>query len=230
MLIGLYLFIPIIGAWLAQASQRDMKLFLSLWIVTLLLPYIQMLAPMSGYTGNYGNMGLLGVCDWNSYGTFYYFSGFLGYIVLAHYLMRFPLNWSWKKTFSIAITLFLVGYAITLLGFILTQQYFPGEYAALEIIWCFSGINVFMMTLAVFLLISKIKISPSPLLSKIASLTFGVYLCHFIFVQASYDLIHTYLQAPPYLQIPAVAIFTFTVTLCLIGLMSKSKLLRKVIG
>lgn len=47
------------------------------------LPYLQMIAPLLGYNGNYGNMGLLGVCDWNPYGMLYYFSGFLGYLVLG---------------------------------------------------------------------------------------------------------------------------------------------------
>ena len=34
---------------------------------------------------------------------FYNFSGFLGYMVLAHYLTKYPLAWSWKKTLSITI-------------------------------------------------------------------------------------------------------------------------------
>ena len=41
----------------------------------LIAPYVKMFAPALGYQGNYGNMGLWGVCDWNDYGSFYYFSG-----------------------------------------------------------------------------------------------------------------------------------------------------------
>ena len=98
MLVGLYLFMPVMSAWLTQAKRQDVKIFLGIWIFGMTLPYIQMLAPALGYEGNYGNMGILGVCDWNPYGMFYNFSGFLGYMVLAHYLTKYPLAWSWKKT------------------------------------------------------------------------------------------------------------------------------------
>lgn len=110
MLVGLYLIMPVIGAWLQQASRRDIRLVLYVWGVTLLLPYIKMVAPALGYTGNYGNMGILGVCDWNSYGTFYYVSGFIGYLILAYYLAKYPPQWSWKRTLAVTVPMFLGGY------------------------------------------------------------------------------------------------------------------------
>jgi len=127
MLVGLYLIMPVIGAWLQQASRRDIRLVLYVWGVTLLLPYIKMVAPALGYTGNYGNMGILGVCDWNSYGTFYYVSGFIGYLILAYYLAKYPPQWSWKRTLAVTVPMFLGGYLITSFGYVLTQQYFPHE-------------------------------------------------------------------------------------------------------
>lgn len=229
MLVGLYLFIPIIGGWLKNASKRDIQCFLSIWVISMCLPYTQMLAPILGYTGNYGNMGLLGICDWNQYGMLYYFSGFLGYLVLAYYLVQYPLMWRWKKTLSIAIPLFLIGYTITSGGFILTQEYYPGDYANLEIIWYFSGINVFLMTLAVFIVMQKVKIKPSPILSKISSLTFGIYLCHFIIVQLGYDIIYPNMQAPPVLKIGMIAIFSFTLSLLITWIFSLNKITRKVV-
>lgn len=230
MLVGLYLFMPIIGAWLNQASQKDMKRFLLIWGFSMCLPYIQMAAPLFGYTGNYGNMGILGVCAWNPYGTFYYFSGFLGYIVLAHYLTKYPLEWSWRGTLSITVPLFLIGYAITAIGFLITQKFYPGNYDALEIVWYFSGINVFMMTYAVFVIISKIEWPSSQWITKLASLTFGIYLCHFFIVQVGYDLLYDNLPLPAYLLIPINALLAFTVSAGLIWLMSKSSLLKRFIS
>lgn len=229
MLIGLYLIMPVISAWLVQASQKDVRWFLYIWGVSMFLPYIQMLAPVLGYTGNYGNMSLLGVCDWNPYGTFYYFSGFLGYIVLAYYLVKYPLNWSWTKTLYIAIPLFLAGYIVTLLGYLYTQKHAPGDYAALEVIWYFSGINVFVMTFSMFIVMQKIKIKPSGFINTVASLTFGIYLCHFIIVQMGYDLIYPRIALPAYLQIPLMAVFVFSISLCIAWLMSKNRLTRKLI-
>ena len=156
MLVGLYLVMPVLGAWLRQASQRDLQLFLAVWGAALLLPYVEVAAPLLGYAGNGGNMGLWGVCDWNAYGPFYYFSGFVGYLVLAYYLVRYPLRWSWRRTLGVMAPLFAVGYLITALGFVATQNRFPGNFAYLEIVWYFCGINVFMMTLPVFVVVQKL--------------------------------------------------------------------------
>jgi hypothetical protein len=68
MLVGLYFIIPIFHAWLERATRKDIKLFLSIWGISLFLPYIKMAAPALGYIGNWGNMDILGVCDWNAFG------------------------------------------------------------------------------------------------------------------------------------------------------------------
>lgn len=223
MLIGLYLVFPIISSWLQQASRKDIKQFLYVWGATLFLPYIKMFAPMLGYSGNYGNMGLLGECDWNIYGTFYYMSGFIGYAVLAFYLNKYPLQWSWKKLSAICIPMFLAGYAVTSIGYIITNGYFPGNYAYLEIIWYFTGINVFMMTFPVFVTIQKINARPRLWMQKAASLTFGIYLCHFAFTFMAYDLYDT--PALPYaVRIMLAAVTTFSASYVLVWAMSRTRI------
>ncbi len=59
------------SAWLKQATEKQMKIFLSVWFITLFLPYCQ--EYISSYIG--------GTCAWNDYGTLYYFSGFSGYLL-----------------------------------------------------------------------------------------------------------------------------------------------------
>lgn len=230
MLVGIYLILPIISAWLTQAPKKDVQKFLWIWVFSTTLPYIQMAAPLLGYDGNYGNMGLLGVCDWNAYGTFYYFSGFLGYVVLAYYLTHYPLEWSWRKRFAVALPLFLVGYAITSLGFILTQKYFPGNYAELEIVWYFSGANVLMMTFAMFIIIQNISVRSSKFLRTLSSLTFGVYLCHFLVVLVFYELVYNNISIAPALQIPLIAILSFAATSFFVWILSKLPFRKYIIG
>ncbi len=229
MLVGLYLFMPVIGGWLKNASRKDVKLFLMVWGVSMCLPYVQMAAPFLGYTGNFGNMGILGICDWNPYGTFYYFAGFMGYMVLAHYLVKYPLDWSWAKTLGVACLMFLVGYAITFFGFLEMQKAFPGDYSKLEILWYFSGINVFMMTFAVFIVMQKIRVKPNPVLTKIAALTFGIYLCHFVLVQVAYDAVMSRIGTilPAYILIPLIAVCSFVISLVLVWILSLTRLTRK---
>ena len=232
MLVGVYLIIPIFSAWLQQASQKEIKLFLGVWAITLFLPYIKMLAPILGYSGNYGHMGLYGECDWNIYGSFYYVSGFIGYLVLAHYLVKYPLDWSWRKIAMIGIPMWLVGYAVTFGGFVLMNEQFPGNYAYLEILWWFSGINVFMMTFPIFITIQKIPLKPTPWLSRAASMTFGIYLCHFVFVQMGYDLYSHILpeSVPTAVRILLNAVTVFVVCYGLVHILSTTKVTRKLVA
>ena len=158
--------------------------------------------------------------DWtmkvNIYGMFYYMSGFVGYLVLAYYLVKYPLTWSWKRTLGITLPMFLIGYTVTSLGFVLTQKYFPGSYANLEIIWYFSGINVFMMTFPVFVIVQKLNVPSAAWLSRLASLTFGIYLCHFVFVQVAYDLLGTVSGLPVIVRILGMACLAFGISWLLV--------------
>lgn len=225
MLIGLYIIMPILSSWLRQATQKEIKTLLYIWGITLFLPYIKMAAPALGYAGNYGHMGLMGECDWNIYGTFYYISGFIGYLVLAYYLKTYPLKWSWKKTAAICIPMFLSGYAVTSIGYIVTNEHFPGNYAYLEVLWYFTGINVFMMTFPIFVTIQKLNAKPRRWLSQASKLTFGIYLCHFTFTFLSYDLYNT--PAFPYIvRILLAAVTTTAISALIVWVMSIFKTTR----
>lgn len=223
MLIGLYLVIPIVAVWLEKASKKELQLVLLLWGITLVLPYVEMVAPFLGYKGNYGSMAILGESFWNKYGTFYYFGGFLGYLLMGHYLVKYPLNWSIKKIMVLAVPLFLIGYAITGLGFLLTQHYFSGNYMYLEIVWYFTGINVAMMTVAIFLVIQKVNLRPTTGLANFASHMFGIYLMHYVFVQMVYDLF-VGAQLPAIVRILLIAVIAFFISYGVTWMMKRNKL------
>lgn len=225
MLIGLYFVMPILSSWLTQASRKEIKTVLYIWGVSLFLPYLKMVAPVLGYSGNYGHMGLFGECDWNVYGCFYYVSGFIGYLILAYYLKRYPLDWSWRKIALICLPMFAVGYVVTSVGYVITNAYFPGNYAYLEILWYFAGINVFLMTFPVFIVIQKCNFRSRPWLSKVARLTFGVYLCHFTFTFVSYDLYN--LPCLPYIvRILLATVTTASISVLVTWILSKCRWTR----
>lgn len=225
MLGGLYLILPVVSAWLDRAERSEVRLFLKIWGVTLFLPYVQLLAPSLGYTGNYGNMGLLGVCDWNAYGTFHYLSGFLGYMVLAHYLVKYPLQWGRARLLGVSAVMFLAGYLITAFGFDAIQQRYPGDYAYLEILWLFTGVNVFLMTVPVFVLMQRWNGTAPAWIHRLAGWSFGIYLCHFVFVQVAYDL-YACGSWPVGLRIPAMALTAFVVSALLTGVLQRVPGLR----
>lgn len=229
MLVGLYLVMPILNAWLLSASRRDIKTILVIWGISLLLPYVSMFAPSLGYEGNYGNYGILGVCDWNVYGSFYYLSGFIGYLILAYYLKTYPLQWSAAKTAAIMLPMFAIGYAITFAGYVGVQAIHPGDYAFLEVIWLFCGINVFMMTLPVFVFIQRLKFRPCRWLASLASLTFGIYLVHFPLESMAYDAFAS-LGLPDWARILSAAVSVFAVTAAVVCLLKQSKLTRRLVS
>lgn len=217
MLLGLYFILPVMNGWLASASKKDVETVLKVWVITLFIPYVRLFAPLIGYQGNYGNFDILGGCDWNVYTTFYYVSGFAGYLLMAYYLKRWPA----KISNALLATSFAVGYAITFGGFVAIQETHPGDYAFLEIVWYFTGINVWMMTLPVFIWGQRLKVKSTGLLAKIAGLTFGIYLCHFFFVLAGYDL-YVHSSMPALLRILLNALTAFAASAALTWLLSKS--------
>ena len=78
MLLGLYLFAPVVSPWIETASRRAMEGYLALWAFTLCIPYVHLVfrscsANVSGTTRRCSTI----------------FSGFLGYMVLAAYLRRY---------------------------------------------------------------------------------------------------------------------------------------------
>lgn len=228
MLIGLYLFIPVISPWIASVSKKGLEGFLKIWFVTLFLPYIKFFAPLAGYEGNYGSMDILGACDWNGIGMLYYFSGFLGYLVLGHYLVKYPVKWGWAKTWAVSIPLFIAGFCITYFGFISVTK----NYAVLEIIWYFTNINVFMMVIALFLILRKVKIkNPNAVqfIRKLSFLSFGIYLTHFLFVQMTYDWTKS-IELAPYLKIPMNAVIAFFITTLFVYILSKLPKSKYLIG
>lgn len=229
MLVGLYFIIPIINSWLVTADKKDIRIVLYIWFFTLFIPYIKLLAPHVGYQGNFGSMEIFGACDWNQYGTFYYLTGFIGYMILAYYIRTWEINWSPAKTAAVCVPMFIVGYAITFGGFVKIQDYFPGDYSYLEVIWYFTGINVFMMTFPILLVCSRIKMTPKPWLTKLASLTFGIYLCHFIFVYSSFD-IYNALEINPVFKIFAMFLTCFVAAAVLTWILSLTSFTRKFIA
>src|SRR6201996_5437681 len=101
MLMAIYLIATVFSPWIVSASRRSMELFLVLWGVTLTLPFIHLFFS-----------AVWGECDWNTTPTLYYFSGFMGYAVLATYIKRFWMAPSVRLDW-LAAGLVVVGYAIT---------------------------------------------------------------------------------------------------------------------
>lgn len=221
LLIGLYLYLPVFSAWVEKASERAKLMFLLAWGVTLLLPYYYQ------FVSNY----LWGTCSWNSFGMLYAFAGFNGYLLLGHYLKN--LEWSLKKTLSIGIPMFAVGYAVTFLGFrhITALPEYTDE--MLELFFTYCSLNVVMMTIPVFMLAKKVKVNSERMKKALANLTvcgFGIYMIYYFFTGPSVVLMRA-IDVPIGLQIPVAAILAFAVSWGLVWLIYRAgKVAKYIVG
>jgi surface polysaccharide O-acyltransferase-like enzyme len=223
LLIGLYLYLPIFSAWVEKASERAKLYFLIAWGITTLLPYYY----------EYVSPYLWGGCSWNQFNMLYYFAGFNGYLLLGHYLRH--TDWSIKKTWTIGIPIFVIGYAVTFLGFrhITSLPHYTDE--QLELFFTYNSINVVMMTIPVFMLCKKVKIKNGTIKKALANLTvcgFGIYMIHYFFTGPGVLIMRT-LHVPEQIQIPLAAFFAFTSAWLVVLLIHKifgKKIARYIVG
>ena len=195
MLIGLYLFMPVISPWLEKVSRRGEEMFLCIWLFTSFWHYLKLLSPE-----------LYGECYWNEFHVFWYFSGFIGYMVLAHYIRTY-IDWSLSKSLAIGIPLYIVGYLIT--ARIWYCRMFSVEtLQQLELSWRFCNINVIMMTTGLFIMMKPVS-KPSGFIREVSRLSYGIYLMHIFVLGAAYWLLMGTINTPITILLTGFVTFGF---------------------
>jgi len=238
-LISLYIIIPIVSPWLEKATAKEERAFLYLFGITTFIPWIH----------RFVTAELWGECFWNGFTMLWYCSGYLGYLVLAHYIRK-HIDWSLRKKLIVGISCWIIGAAFTAWSFWFKGV--PGqiiETPMLEWSWEFCTPNVVLATFGAFLTFSCIgsraagsdeagavaaeaAVSPKApkLISELSKLSFGMYLIHIMFLANIAPVFVAGNPASPlipvYLAIPAIAVLTFigsAVTVKLISLIPGSK-------
>lgn len=198
-LISLYLFIPVISPWLRQATAREERFFIGLFLLSTCMPFL------NRWCGE-----LWGQCFWNEYHMLWYFSGYLGYLVLAHYI-RTHLTWNRSRRFTVGLALAVVGAALTIWSFYV--QAVPGQVLPtpeIEIGWAFCTLNCVMLTTGAFLLFSCIEQAQAPrLVTDLSKLSYGMYLMHIFWLGWWTTVCKDTLALPTVAAIPGIAAATF---------------------
>lgn len=214
MLIGLYLYMPIFSAWVERATKRQMQVVLGLWGLSTFLPYFHQFVSTYAF----------GTCTWNSFGLFYYFAGFNGYLLLGHYL-RYHVNWSWSRTWPVALVLLVAGFLVTYLGYGYIMSLPDKTPEMIELFWTYNTINVACMSAAWFLLLKHVSLPAESKTGRmLANLTFcgfGIYMVHYFFVGLCYQIIQTF-ALPVCLRIPASALLIFAFSWILVSVVKKA--------
>jgi len=219
MLIGIYLIMPILSPWLAGISKKEEQVYLGIWFFT---STFYRLRPLLGGA-------IFGECWWGVNAAFYYVSGFVGYILLAHYIRTY-VHWERKKTLAICVPLFVATFAILLASgaYYSTRCTTPAE---LEQDWQFLSTIPVIMSFSAFMLISTIK-TPSKfyekVVLKISAASYGMYLMHMLILPHYYKLFSPYI--PEYFSIPLIAVSTYLTTFLISHLIGKLPFGKYIVG
>jgi surface polysaccharide O-acyltransferase-like enzyme len=201
MLIGLYLFIPILGKWIRNSTEKEMIYFLIIWFVSLFI----------------NNIG----CFYNF--QFVYFSGYIGYLVLGYYLSVKEFKITANKIRIISILLFATGYLITLFGtyFLSVQQ---GQYTVF--LYEYLTPNVVLASVGVFLFVKSFGDAKQKDVSLIINFTdkysYGIYLVHMLVLTILNSVgVNAHSLVNPIISIPTTALLCLVISTLIIFIVKK---------
>ena len=208
MLLGLYLAMPLLSPWAEKVTEKELRGWILLWLLTTLFPFVRKLwacwfasgaDAVSGTfwshtfgLGDFEDLPFLwGECPWNSFGTFQYVSGFFGYLLIGLYLRKFLPQLNWRQTLSWAIPLWTVGYAIVA-GFFYFRIPFDGTFPLtrpyalavdLEMSWEFCSLGVALTVIGYVLVLRKLDFSGwfyAHVVRPVSEASYGTYLMHML--------------------------------------------------
>ena len=207
MLLGLYMLVPVISPWLEQCSKRQLQGYLGVWVFTTCLPYIHLWFPE-----------FLGECFWNPTPMLHYFTGFAGYFVLGYYIKRYG-----ALSVRTSLLMLVCGYLFTVAVY---QYRLPRVTMVpdLGVCWRFCGVNMMVMTYAMFSLVSQIKWQGNNAfgrwISSFAKLSYAVYFIHIMVLNFYRDWLSDSLEHV-YFQMPVITVLSFLTSYIVIWVLAK---------
>lgn len=208
MLIGLYFFIPVIGKFVRNASEKEILYFLAVWLAVMLItqPYLVRFNPSV---------------------DMHYFAGFAGYLVLGHYLAF--------KDFSIKHLRLWMGmlfiFSISLIAggswLVMQGHRWPGAMFYEPV-----SPAVVLLSASIFLVFKLSAPKLSPVIIRIRDFAggynYGIYLAHALVLYFLEDPLGiSYKLCTPLVAIPVTALICFIITLVLVWIVSKVPFLGK---
>ncbi|MDO3645155.1 acyltransferase [Mucilaginibacter sp. L3T2-6] len=208
MLIGLYFFIPVIGKFVRNASEREILYFLAVWFVVILLsqPYL---------------------LRYNPSVDMHYFAGFAGYLVLGHYL-AFK-DFAVKRLQLWMVLLFAASVGLIALGSRLLAggSAWPGTmfYEPVSPL-------VVLLSGSAFMAFKLSKSTLSPGIKRVrdfaGNFNYGIYLAHALILFLLDDLLGiNYKLCTPVVSIPLTALICLLITLALVWVVNKIPLVGR---
>jgi surface polysaccharide O-acyltransferase-like enzyme len=202
MLIGLYFFIPVIGKFVRNATEKEILYFLIVWFAVMMLgqPYLSRFNPAV---------------------DLHYFAGYAGYLVLGHYLAFKNFNAKNLRLWMVLLFVFSVALIAAGTWLIIPYTKWPGTLF-------YEPVNpaVLMLSASAFMIAKLTVVKVSPMVTRVCDFAgkynYGIYLSHALvlyFLEDPFGI--NYKLCAPIVSIPFTALICFILSLLLVWLMSK---------
>jgi peptidoglycan/LPS O-acetylase OafA/YrhL len=154
--------------------------------------------------------------------------------MMGHYFKKYVPVFSWKKTLSFALPLWIVGYVIIAGGFwYLMPKEFPIHESIdlakdMETTWTYCSFGVVLTTMAYFLIARKFTADGwvyQHLIVPLSRLSYGIYLVHIFVLGVVFSMVSSWFSAlDPWIStpliIPCSALITFAISALITKLIS----------
>lgn len=210
LLFGLYLFIPILSSFVRHATEREILYFLVIWLITMLVskPYFT---------------------RFDTAVDLHNFSGYIGYLVLGHYLAY--------KQFRIRGLLFIVVVIFVVFVAIIAAGTYYDELEGKGLTTFFYepiGPFVLILSASAFLIAKHtvVKINPTidKMMNNASKYTLGIYLSHALVLNCFELMDINYTLLNPAISIPLIALACFAIAWLSIYILSKVPVIKYVVG
>lgn len=166
-LVGLYLTMPVISPWLSRATAREERMFIGLFALSTFVGLLH-----HQFENVWGEAG------WNEFNALWYFSGYLGYMVTAHYI-KVHLRWSARRRVVAGVITATVVFGILYAAYYRVMD--KDTYNEFLSDWLLSYTSplIVLLSVSVFLAFTGIGAVRVPrAVSEISRHSFGIYLLH----------------------------------------------------
>ncbi len=191
LVIGLYLFFPIIGRWISKSNKYEIKYFLGIWLLTIVLqiPFLTKITPKINLT---------------------YFSGYIGFPILGYYLSNYTFEFKAKKV--IYILIITAGILITIFGTFFISKY---QNNFDDLFYEYLTPNVLIVSVGIFLLFKdfvKFGAKTTNIVLFFSKYSYGTYLIHVLVLWALAKFSISYAFVNPIIGIPITSVLCFVVS------------------
>ena len=217
MIMGIYLYIPIITPWIKTAEKKHFYYYFTIWGISSFSCYLHLF-----YDGIWGEV------FWNNCTIVSSFIGYSGYSVLGAFI---KLHLKDKNLYILGIILYVIGTIINIGGYFYKREEATTT-QEIEITWRFDSFNVAIASFGVFLLLRKVECKNkiiTKILNDISLKSFGMYLIHLFFIK----LFGYIFDAPnqfPISGIFVIALFSFISSYIVIKIVSFVPYSQYIIG